>query len=136
MKHSEHFLTAEQLADISRQLHETLSSLKRDRTVLSHWVFLTTNRNPMRARWAESWFRRIRKEAGLAIHYTPHSFRHSFASLHLQAGESPQWVMEQLGHKRFGITVDLYGQWFRTENPGAADQLDDGLGEMQGRLKL
>ena len=43
-------------------------------------------------------FRKCLKTAKLPKHFSPHCRRHTFASLLLQAGESPQYVKEQLGH--------------------------------------
>jgi len=50
--------------------------------------------------------------AKLPKHFSPHCLRHTFASLLLQAGESPQYVKEQLGHASITLTVDTYGKWF------------------------
>jgi len=38
-----------------------------------------------------------------------HDLRHSFASLPLSQGESPTYVMEQMGHSSINVTVDIYG---------------------------
>ncbi len=51
------------------------------------------------------------KAAALPKHHSPHSLRHSFASLLLQAGESAQYVQEQLGHASLTITTQVCGKW-------------------------
>ena len=56
--------------------------------------------------------RKCLKAAKLPKHFTPHCLRHTFASLLLQAGESPQYVQAQLGHASITLTVDTYGRWF------------------------
>jgi integrase len=61
-------------------------------------------------------------------HFTPHSLRHTFASLLLQQGESPAFVKEQMGHASINITVDLYGRWLPKKNLAAIDRLDDVAG--------
>jgi integrase len=38
----------------------------------------------------------------------PHTLRHTFASMLIQAGESLAYVEEQLGHSSITITVDTY----------------------------
>jgi site-specific recombinase XerD len=42
-------------------------------------------------------FARVVKAAKLLRHHTPHSLGHTDASILLAAGESPQYVQEQLG---------------------------------------
>jgi integrase len=69
-----------------------------------------------------------RSEAGLPPHFTPHSFRHTFASLLLQQGESPAYVQRQLGHASIKLTVDTYGKWLPMGNKAAVDRLDDSSG--------
>jgi hypothetical protein len=64
----------------------------------------------------------------VAGHFTPHSLRHTFASLLLQQGESPAFVKEQMGHASINITVDLYGRWLPKKNLAAIDRLDDVAG--------
>jgi integrase len=51
------------------------------------------------------------KRAKLPPHFTPHSLRHTFASLLLQQGESPVYVQRQLGHASIKLTVDTDGKW-------------------------
>lgn len=66
--------------------------------------------------------------AGLPQHFTPHGFRHTFASLLLQQGESPAYVQRQLGHASIKLTVDTYGKWLPMGNKAAVDRLDDSSG--------
>jgi integrase len=53
------------------------------------------------------------KHAGPPSHFSPHSLRHTFASLLLADGVSPAYVQEQLGHASIGLTVDTYGRWLK-----------------------
>lgn len=57
-------------------------------------------------------------------HFSPHSLRHSFASLLLQHGESPAYEQRQLGHASIHLTVDTYGKGLPLGNKAAVDQLD------------
>jgi integrase len=68
-------------------------------------------------------FGRALRLAGLPRHFSPHSLRHSFASLLLQQGESPAYVQAQLGHSSIKLTCDLYGKWLPMGNPAALDRL-------------
>lgn len=53
-----------------------------------------------------------------------HDLRHTFASLLLQQGESPQYVKEQMGHSSIQVTVDTYGHFIPGANKQAVDRLD------------
>ena len=44
----------------------------------------------------------------LPTHFTPLCLWHSFASLLLAKGETPQWIQRQLGHSSIQLTVDTY----------------------------
>jgi integrase len=52
-----------------------------------------------------------------------HAFRHTFASLLIQQGETLVYVKEQLGHSSIQITVDVYGHLVPGGNRGAVDRL-------------
>jgi len=75
------------------------------------WVFCTRSGKPIEPHNARKVFRKCLKAARLPKHFTPHGLRHTFASLLLQAGESPQYVQEQLGHASLKITTQVYGKW-------------------------
>jgi integrase len=67
---------------------------------------------------------RTPKKAKLDLHFSAHSFRHTFASQLLQLGESPAYVQRQLGHSSIKMTVDTYGKWLPSGNRAAVDKLD------------
>jgi integrase len=54
---------------------------------------------------------------------TFHSFRHSFARIALEHGQSIQWVKDELGHSTITLTVDLYGSWSQAAARAEADKL-------------
>ena len=89
------------------------------------WVFATKAQTRMDQSRVSKAFKRVLKPAGLPLHYSPHSLRHTFASLLLQQGESPAYVQRQLGHASIQLTVDTYGQWLPMGNKAAVDRLDD-----------
>jgi integrase len=74
-------------------------------------------------------FRRVCREAGLATptgraRFSPHGLRHTFASLHLQAGTDVYYVQRMLGHEDISMTVGVYGSAFRPDRRATLDALD------------
>jgi len=67
------------------------------------------------------------------MHFSAHSFRHTFASQLLQAGESPAYVQRQLGHSSIKMTVDTYGKWLPSGNKNAVDRLDEAMPTVAAR---
>jgi hypothetical protein len=61
--------------------------------------------------------------AELPPHFTPHSLRHTYASLLIQQGESPVYVQRQLGHSSIQLTVDLYGRWLPMSSTTAVERM-------------
>lgn len=122
----------ERTIDLANDLVTVLTDLKAKRAALAmarawrpvpSWVFVTGNGTPLSERNVTRDFKRVLTKAKLPEHFTPHSLRHSFATLHLLAGEKPQWVQQQLGHASIKLTIDTYGSWIRERNPAAADRL-------------
>jgi integrase len=122
---------SQQLAQALRrlQIERKMDTLRRGWGEVPSWVFCTQNANPFDLAFVQRQFKRVLKAARLPMHFTPHCLRHTYASLMLQAGESPVYVQRQLGHASIKLTVDTYGRWLPMGNKAAADRLDDaGLG--------
>ena len=68
---------------------------------------------------------RALNQAGLPTHFSPHSLRHSFASILLSEGRSIQYVQRTLGHQSVTMTADLYGKWLPMSDHTIVDSLDD-----------
>jgi integrase len=122
---------SQQLARALRRLHVERKSdtLQRGWGEVPPWVFCTQAGTPFDLAFVQRRFKRVLKAARLPLHFTPHCLRHSYASLMLQAGESPVYVQRQLGHASIKLTVDTYGKWLPMGNKAAVDRLDDmGLG--------
>lgn len=51
--------------------------------------------------------------------------RHSFASIMLQMGEEPMWVMAMLGHKNLNITLEFYAKYLPNKKIARAQFLKD-----------
>ncbi len=120
--------------DLSQQTVEVLrrlevkrkaETLRRGWGELPTWVFPNTHGEPMDPKRVRQVFGRVLRAAGLRGHFSPHSLRHTYASLLLQHGESPAYVQRQLGHASIKLTVDTYGRWLPMGNTAAVDRLDD-----------
>ena len=95
-----------------------------DGAVDASWVFPSEHRTTRDHSNVREGFDTALKHAGLPGHFSPHSLRHSFASLLLADEVSPAYVQDQLGHASITLTVDTYGRWLKKHAPGALDQLD------------
>lgn len=72
----------------------------------------------------------------LPPHFTPHSLRHTFARLHLEAGRQVLWVSRQMGHSSLAITADRYGRFAKLKGEGAADALAASVEGQELRSKV
>lgn len=88
------------------------------------WLFPSATGGVMDPSWVTKRFKRLLRLAGLPEHFTPHSLRHTYASLLLQLGVSPVYVQRQLGHASIQLTVDTYGRWLPVGDASAVDALD------------
>lgn len=63
---------------------------------------------------------------------TPHTLRHTFASMLIGQGNDPVFVADQLGHEDPSVTLNTYAHLFRAAAQAAAarDQLEDDYGAM------
>jgi integrase len=91
------------------------------------WVFATDAGTPFDHGRVGKVFKRVLRAAKLPGYFSPHSLRHTFASLLLQQGESPAYVQRPLGHASIKLTVDTYGRWLPMGNKAAVDRLDEGF---------
>jgi len=137
--------------DMSRELRVALVALERaqkEQMLKMAWrnkddyVFtMPANGLPARAKYLSERFPEVLELAELPrkkdrVTMSPHCLRHTFASLLLQAGKSPSYVQDQLGHESIATTKDLYGHWFPASDKAAVDSLDNGFAERQGKLEL
>ena len=93
-------------------------------TALPPWVFTSKVGTPLDPANVRKAMQAVLKKAKLPMHFTPHSLRHSYASILLADGVSPVYVQEQLGHATIELTVSTYGRWLKKRAPGALDRLD------------
>ena len=69
-------------------------------------------------------FKATLKRAGLPRRFSPHSARHTYASLMLAKGAPLVWVSNQLGHSSLQVTLDWYSWAVPDASRSAADLLD------------
>lgn len=87
------------------------------------WVF----QNPrIGDRWQNSERLRVlwgyaMKAAGVRYRY-PYQCRHTYASMMVSAGESPEWVAEQMGHQDSRLVAVVYGRWLLRPDVGPGEQ--------------
>jgi|GEM_PF-1567713 len=77
-----------------------------------HPVFATAGGSAISKRNAERAFSKIAKRAEL-VGITPHSLRHTFASILIYGGRDATYVCDQLGHASPDITLRVYARLFR-----------------------
>ncbi|WP_200778266.1 site-specific integrase, partial [Enterococcus faecium] len=70
-------------------------------------VFTTVKNTLYIPNTVNDWLRYILKKYILP-RITPHGFRHTHASLLLEAGESVKVVQQRLGHENSKVTLDIY----------------------------
>jgi integrase len=99
--------------DVSQQLADRLTryrvarateALRRGWGELPAWLFCTRTAQPFHPRVIQRAFARVLRETKLPGHFTPHSLRHSFASLLLHEGRSVIYVARQLGQRCGSLT--------------------------------
>ena len=64
---------------------------------------------------------RILKKAKVRYRY-PYQMRHTYASMMLMAGESPQWVATQMGHTDWTFTARTYSRFIPDDAPDAGQK--------------
>lgn len=72
------------------------------------------------------WFPVAVKAAGLPT-MTPHSLRHTAASLAVSSGANVKAVQRMLGHASASMTLDVYADLFDDDLDAVAGRLDEGL---------
>jgi integrase len=135
----------DRLVDLSERAVTMLHRLQLNRadrakrfkwTTVPEYAFTTRLGEPPSAHRIRVEFADVLKRAGLPAHHSPHSLRHSYATLLLRNGESLKYVKEQLGHATISLTADLYGKWARSEPLRGGPNYLDALARPQTGLKL
>ena len=75
--------------------------------LMDSYVFMTEASKPFSDAFMRKKFRHLLKLAKIKYR-PPEQMRHTFATLHLAAGENPRWVAKQVGHSSTKITHERY----------------------------
>jgi len=110
--------------EVLRDLRVSASAAALSQGQQPSWMFPGQRAERMPHVTAEAAFARALRAAGLPGDFSPHTLRHTYASLLLADGVSPAYVQEQLGHASIELTVGTYGSWLRKRAPGAVDRLN------------
>jgi integrase len=119
--------------DMSRQLVEALQSLRtlqEAEAVVAgqappERVFSDQTGGPIQEdRFRHTVWRPLLRRATLRYR-KPHTLRHTYASMLIEAGEPLIYVQQQLGHHSAGFTLKVYGHLLPRGDRRAVDGLDD-----------
>jgi integrase len=105
-------------------LPDVIEALKRqqERTYLIRkWVWMNGNRQWTSATFHDHWKRVF--ELAKVRYRPPSQMRHTFASLHLQSGENPEWVScRMMGHSDSSMMFQNYSRYIpnATRQDGSA----------------
>jgi integrase len=78
---------------------------------------------------------RILKRAKVRYRY-PYQMRHTYASMMLMAGESPQWIASQVGHTDWTFTARTYSRFIPDDAPDAGEKAVQRWGNAGKKLSL
>ena len=67
--------------------------------------------------------RLVRRALGATRRITPHSLRHTWASLHIARGTPLKWIQERGGWTTAKMLLDVYGHFMPSEMHGFADAM-------------
>jgi len=106
---------------LSQRLKARLMLLARRRQA-DEFVWQTKDGEPLPRHRVVRALQRAARKAGIR-NVSLHTFRHTFASLLLSAGESPKVVADLLGHASIRITCDVYGHLMPRSLQAAIERL-------------
>ena len=118
--------------DMSRDLHQALKAMlarRREVTVrtgqhaASAWLFHAPGCGPVDYNRLYHDWARANRIAGVRMR-SPHSLRHTYASVNLARGEDLAYVSRQLGHANPGITLAIYTHFMPRKRRRASNALD------------
>lgn len=90
-----------------------MEALKRQEAktgLMDSYIFMTSANKPFSDAYMRKKFRYLLRLAGLKYR-PPKQMRHTFATLHIAAGENITWVSKTLGHASVEITLNRYNRF-------------------------
>jgi len=95
---------------------------------LGPWVFRRPSGERLTHSGVGEQMKKILGHGNLPTHFSPHSLRHTFASVHIKLGTDITYLKEQLGHSSILMTYDIYGHWLNKSSASAARRFQEALG--------
>ncbi len=106
-------------------LISALSGIIESSTRQNDLLFTTTTGSQVRySRWRLATFNKAVEEVGLTG-IKPHSLRHTYAALAVQAGANVKVLQKAMGHSDIRLTLDTYGGLFGDDLDALAQRMDD-----------
>lgn len=99
------FFDLERLESTLQRYLETRRSLKLGH---DHLFVSTKEYRPLKSRGVQKLLKGYLRKASLSSSLSPHTFRHTFATLAIERGANIKAVSQILGHANCSITIDLY----------------------------
>jgi len=111
--------------ELSTRLGRTLTGIRPDLFGDATPVFSNSQGDVMNsANFRQREFKKLVRAAfGPGRRLTPHSLRHTWASLHLARGSNLKWIQETGGWSSAKMLLDVYGHYLVSESSGYADAL-------------
>ena len=98
-------------------------------------LFIQFDGKPVNPDTINFWIERFREKHNLQ-HFTPHSCRHTFASLQIAAGVDIRTLQARTGHSQASTLVNIYSNAIKTAAEAASDALDDVLTPRLEKVKI
>ena len=98
------------------------------------YVFLNEKKQPLGDEYMRQKFRHILTRADIRLR-PPKQMRHTFATLHLAAGEQISWVSRMLGHVNSKITLERYNRFIPNLTHQDGSAFEEKMGKAEQALK-
>jgi integrase len=120
---------------LAARLDARATALREVGTLGTRWLFPgSVKEQPWDAGTVARRMKDVLAAAELPLHFTPHSFRHTYATLLLEETRELLYVQRQLRHASIQTTIDCYGQSAHPSRLDALERLDSLLhGRERGR---
>ena len=89
-------------------------------------LFVREDGQPILPQTVNSWVEKVASACGLPP-ITPHSLRHTFATLQITAGVDVRTLQARTGHAQASTLVNIYSHVLRSAQKRAADTLENML---------
>jgi integrase len=122
----------ERMIDMPKELADALQAMLARRTVAG---FKAGKRSrgamfPIRYEAFHEDWRRAQKQLGIRYR-SPHSIRHTWASIQISSGADILWVSHQLGHSSPNVTLEIYAHFVPGKKPKSIDIMDRNANKMR-----